>query len=63
MKPDKIRMVVLLPAPFGPSSPTIFATRDGKRNVVHRRATSIALCQVGYCFNHIGSGTIEVPVV
>jgi len=49
MKPDNTRIVVLLPAArFGPSKPTISPRRrDRERNVVHRRASRVALRQIG----------------
>ena len=35
MKPVIMRMVVDLPAPFGPRKPEHFAALDGERNAVH----------------------------
>ena len=46
MKPASMRMVVVLPAPFGPEEAEHFARLDLEAHVVYRRERFVPLAQV-----------------
>jgi hypothetical protein len=52
MKQDRMRMVVLLPAPLGPSRPTISPRSTLEGDIRHRGVSGVALGQFGNVNHH-----------